>query len=155
MSLKSPEGVPKVPSMCRRQGLNSQTMAGVPSYISLHLPASGLRWYLGVCELAGESPLQTQGIVSGRWCARHLGPWGWRQAQRRGESGRVIVYIEARVVLALRARGSMPPGPPLLGLLPLAAGDDREEVDEEDLNDLNDTDDRAAHPQAQLATKVG
>lgn len=141
--------------MCRRQGLRSQTVAGGPSYISLHLPASRLSWFLGICELVGEGPLQTQGIVSGRWCARHLGPRGWRQAQCGGESGQVIVYIKARVVLALRAGGSMSPGPPLLGLLPLAAGDDREGVNEEDLDDLNDTDNRAAHPQAQLATKVG
>lgn len=49
----------------------------------------------------------------------------------------------------------MPTGPPILGFVPLTAGDDREEVNEEDFNDFNDTDDRTAHPQAELSTKVG
>lgn len=130
-------------------------MAGGPSYTSLPLPASGLCWHLGVHELVREGPLQTQGVVSGRRCARHLGPWGWRQAQCRGESGQVIIYIKAWVVLALRVGRSMSPGPPFLGFLPLVAGNDGEGVNEEDLDDLNDADNRAAHPQAQLATEVG
>ena len=46
-------------------------------------------------------------------------------------------------------------GPPSLGFLPLVAGNDRERVNEEDLDNLNDADYRAAHPQAQLATKIG
>ena len=147
--------------MCRRQGLSFQTMAGGPGSVFLPQPASGLSWHLSVRELAGEVPLQAQGVVSGGRRARHLGCWGWRQAQGRGESGQVIVYIEAQVVPALRAGGSLgpggclSPGPPLLGFAPLVACDDGERVDEEDLDDLNDADDGAAHPQAQLATDVG
>lgn len=156
MSLKSlARGGAKGPLRVQETRSEFSDCGWAPSYISLPLPASGLRRHLGVCELVREGPLQTQCVVSGRRCAGHLGAWGWRQAQRGGERGQVIVYIEAQVVLALRARGSVPPGPPFLSFVPLVAGNDGERVNKEDLNDLNDTDDGAAHPQAQLATEVG
>lgn len=158
MSLKSPArgGHP----LCAGDSKFS-TVAGGLGSIFLPRPASGLSRHLSVCELTGEGPLQAQGVVSGGWCARHLGPWGWRQTQGRGESGQVIVYVKAGVIPALRGMGSLraggcsSPGPPPLGFVPLVAGNDGEGVNEEDLDDLNDADDGAAHPQAQLATDVG
>ena len=157
MSLKSPVRVGH--PLCAGDSLSSQT--GPLGSIFLPCPASGLSGLLGVCELTGEGPLQAQGVVSGGWRAGHLGPWGWRQAQGRGESGQVIVYVEAGVAPALPGAGSLgacwgpSPSPPPLGFVPLLAGNDGEGVDEEDLDDLNDADDGAAHPQAQLAADVG
>lgn len=57
--------------------------------------------------------------------------------------------------VSLRGGRCPPPGPPILGFLPLVASDNGEEVNEEDFDNLDDTDDRTAHPQAQLSTKVG
>lgn len=56
---------------------------------------------------------------------------------------------------SLRGGRCPPPGPPILGFLPLVAGNNREEVNKEDFDDFDDTDDRAAHPQTQLSTEVG
>lgn len=91
----------------------------------------------------------------------HLGPWELEADQGRGESGQVIVYVEARVVPALWDVGaSGQAGARLRAHHPLALCHwwraMMEGVDEEDLDDLNVwLNDGATHPQAQLATNVG